>query len=324
MMLAPRLSEMKRETRVTKTVLSKCAVAALAASLGACVAPDGHANDRTLPPVISERTSPLEEIAPVARDGHRGTGILRKPPAGGPFPTVLMVHGGPITFQPGQLQDMVLNNALALRFLAAGYVLAAITYRSRDQDPQSPASLEDVLAAVDYLRRRPYVDAESIVVFGCSGGGDLALELAASTDVAAIVAEEPASIIFTGIFTTKFPKRGDRYTARDAEPISKNPKSHYMPEHQKRTREKVARIRCPILILQGDQHWLNRFNADVLIPELRSAGRTLEVKTFPDEPHCFAMMGRGSRGAALRAFRDADAFYRRHMRRTPRAIVAGW
>ena len=37
------------------------------------------------------------------------------------------------------------------RFLAAGYVVAAITYRSRDVDPQSPDALNDALAAIDYL-----------------------------------------------------------------------------------------------------------------------------------------------------------------------------
>jgi hypothetical protein len=46
----------------------------------------------------------------------------------------------------------------------------------------------------------PYVDATSIVVFGCSGGGDMALEIPAADTVAATVCEEPASVMFTGIF----------------------------------------------------------------------------------------------------------------------------
>jgi hypothetical protein len=35
----------------------------------------------TSSPVVPEQTSPLEPIAPVARDGYRGQGFLRKPPA---------------------------------------------------------------------------------------------------------------------------------------------------------------------------------------------------------------------------------------------------
>ncbi len=42
--------------------------------------------------------------------------------------------------------------------MLAGYVVAIITYRSRDHDPQSTVSLEDCLAAVDHLRRLPCVD----------------------------------------------------------------------------------------------------------------------------------------------------------------------
>jgi dipeptidyl aminopeptidase/acylaminoacyl peptidase len=301
-------------------MLTKCTVAVVAASLCACAFQGGH--ERITRPMVSERTSPLEEMAPVARDGHRGLGVLRKPLGAGPFPAVVMIHGGPTTFPPGRLQDMALNNAQALRFLAAGYLVAVITYRSRDRDPQSTVPLDDALAAVDYLRRLRYVDGGSIVIFGCSGGGDLALEMAAaSADVAAIVAEEPASVIFTGVFNTKLPKKGERYTARDADPIGRNPTKYYTPEYQKLTREKVARIQSPILILQGGQHWLNRFNAEILIPELRSGRKTVEVKIYPGEPHCFAMMGRGSPRPALEAFKDADAFYRRHLRKMPRAIA---
>ena len=85
-------------------------------------------------------------------------------------------------------------------FLAAGYVFVAPTYRSRDVDLQTTDSVEDALAVVEYLRKLPFVDRQSIVVGGCSGGGDLALQVAARTSVCAVVAEEPASVLMSGIF----------------------------------------------------------------------------------------------------------------------------
>src|SRR6266487_1227545 len=152
-------------------------------------------------PVISEDTCPLELIEPVARDGHRGMGFLRKPPGAGPFPAMIWIHGGMVTRPPEMLKEHALNGPNPSRFLAAGYVVAFITYRSRDHDPQSKFALEDCLAALDHVRRLTYVDPGSIVVYGCSGGGDLALEVAAATTrVCAIVPEEPASFIFAGIF----------------------------------------------------------------------------------------------------------------------------
>src|SRR5262249_36615837 len=162
-------------------------------------------------------------IAPTARDGHKGVGFLRKPPGKGPFPAVVLIHGG----FGGLPAEQVKNSALdtwASRYLAAGYVVAAITYRKRDVDPQSAEAPEDVLAVIEHLRKLPYVDPNSIVLNGTSGGGDLALCVAAATDLAAIVPEEPASFMFTGMLNKRFPKKGEVYTIADAEPIRADPK----------------------------------------------------------------------------------------------------
>jgi dipeptidyl aminopeptidase/acylaminoacyl peptidase len=179
----------------------------------------------TTRPAVSEDVAPLESIAPTARDGNRGEGFLRRPPGPGPFPAIVLIHGGITRWPSDQLKEYALGT-WASRFLAAGYVVVPITYRSRDVDPQSNEAPEDALAAIDYLRRLPYVDRDSIVVNGTSGGGDLTLAVAAATDVAAIVAEEPASSLFMGIFDKQSPKKGDRFTAEDTFPIHANPKSY--------------------------------------------------------------------------------------------------
>lgn len=312
----------------------KARIVSLAVPVAACLAAfvllpsqalsQSQASEPITRPVISGDTSPLEPIAPVAQDGHRGQGFLRKPPGAGPFPALVWIHGGMVTRPLESLREYALISPNPSRFLAAGYVVAVITYRSRDDDPQSTVSLKDSLAAVDYLRRLPYVDPKSIVIYGCSGGGDLALEIAATTDVAAIAAEEPASVLFTGVFNKEIPRKGERYTPEDSAPISADPERYFTPKHQKLTREKIGRIRCPILILQGDQHPINHFNATVLIPELRAAGKSLEVITYPGEPHCFAFYGSGPRtprpAMALKAFQDTDAFFRRNLNTKPNSL----
>ena len=289
------------------------------------VANQGVATESITHPVVSEDTSPIETIAPVAQDGHRGHGILRKPPGAGLFPAVVIIHGGLTTQSPERVRELALG-VQPSRFLTTGYVVAVITYRSRDEDPQSTVSAADALAAVAYVRQLPYVDRDSVVVTGCSGGGDLALEVAAATDVAAIVPEEPASILLTGVFNKTFARQGERYTPMDSAPIYPDPKRYYTAEYQERTRAKLARIRCPILIIQGDQQPINRFNAAVLIPELRAAGKSLEVITYPGEPHCFAFYGTGPRtprpAAALKAFIDTDRFVRRYVRTQPTPLDA--
>jgi len=156
-------------------------------------------------PEVSETACPLETIAPIARDGYRGQGVLRKPPGKGPFPAMIWVHPGITTFPLPRLQLIARDGASPLRFLAAGYLIVVPTYRSRDIDPQSTQSLDDTLAVVEYVRKLPYVDSESIVVYGCSGGGDLALEVAAATRICAVIPEEPATVVMSGIFNRLTP-----------------------------------------------------------------------------------------------------------------------
>jgi dipeptidyl aminopeptidase/acylaminoacyl peptidase len=275
-------------------------------------------------PTVSEEASPLEPIAPMARDGYRGQGFLRKPPGEGPFPAVVLIHGGITTFPSARLRERLLTSALLPRFLAAGYVVADITYRSRDVDPQSRVSMDDSVAAVEYLQRLPYVNPASVGIYGCSGGGDLALAVAAERPVAAIVAEEPASVLFTGVWNNTSPKAGERYTPEDSARIFEDPKRHYTDERQRLTKEKIARIQSPILIVQGDVKTplaVNDFNAAVLIPELRSAGKAVEVITYPGAPHCFVTWPPpASEASALKAFRDSDAFFRRYIVTQPRPI----
>jgi dipeptidyl aminopeptidase/acylaminoacyl peptidase len=272
-------------------------------------------------PVISEDVAPLEAIAPIAKDGHRGVALLRKPPGAGPFPAVVVIHGGLAQVPAERLRNVALAPQPS-RYLAAGYVVAAITYRSRNVDPQSRVSVLDSLAVVDHVLALPYVDPKSVVVSGCSGGGDLALEVAALTaSVAAIASEEPASVLMSGVLNKDTPKSGDLYTPGDAQPLLRDPQRYYATPHQELLREKISRIRTPILIQQGDEtSALNRFNAHVLLPELRRAGKSLEVITYPGEPHCFAFFGDNRPIAALKAFQDADAFFRRHLATKPKPI----
>jgi dienelactone hydrolase len=313
----------RRNGRVISVVLI-----AAAASLGGLLAPRSATGrqDSSSPPItrpaVSDQASPIETINPVARDGYRGLALLRKPPGNGPFPAVVIIHGG-LTTVPRSMLETVVAAPMASRLLAAGYVVAAMTYRSRDADPQSDVSLIDSLAVVDHVRRLPTVDPKSTAIYGCSGGGDLALQLAASADVAAVAAEEPASVLFTGVLNKDVPKSGERLTPADAAPLMRDPERYYTGQFQALTRERIARLRAPILILQGDVSLETKFNVAVLIPELRQAGKPFDVITYPAEPHCFAFSPQSPRPAvALKAFQDADAFFRKHVTTQPKPIDA--
>jgi len=279
---------------------------------------EDHGSIPTTRPVISQSVSPLHAISPIARDGHRGEGFLRKPPGEGPFPAAILIHGGLTTRPTEELREYALSTHPS-RFLEAGYVTVVITYRSRDVDPtaQTPLPVSDCVAAIELVKALPYVNPDSILVTGTSGGGDLTLEAAAQLDVAAIAPEEPAAVLMAGLVVA------DSSRARKADYIQ----LYRAREDHREFRAKIARISSPILILQGDHDThsgLNRFSAAVLIPEIRAAGKTLEVITYPGEPHAFSFYSNSARtprpAAALNAFRDIDAFARRFVEVQPVAI----
>ena len=80
----------------------------------------------------------------------------------------------------------------------------------------------------------------------------MALQVAARTNVCAVVAEEPASVLMSGIFNNSVPKRGERYRPEDGFFLMEDGRRYYTPELQKSFRAKLAKLDAPILIVQGD------------------------------------------------------------------------
>lgn len=99
---------------------------------------------------------------------------LPRDPGDGPLPTVVLVHGG---FWREDY-DLSLQDAVAADLADRGWLVWNIDYR-----PSSapwPATLDDVAAAHDHLRRGRFgdrVDVERTAVVGHSAGGHLALWL---------------------------------------------------------------------------------------------------------------------------------------------------
>lgn len=306
----------------------------LAATLGTVVCDGFAAGQETVTyPAVSEVTCPLEVLTPVASDGHKGLAVLRRPPGRGPFPAVIWLHGGITTVSSERLHAFTRDGATATRLLAAGYLVVAPTYRSRDHDLQSPVSLVDALAVVEYVRRLADVDRESIVVAGCSGGGDLALQVASQTAICAVILEEPVAVVTAGMFNNTVPKKGERYTPDDGMFLFADPQRYYTAEFQRILRAVIDKVECSIFIVQGgrNQYNQNTFNEQVLVRELRAAKKTVEVRTYPEQGHCFcAQSGRpqanvppSGPSAARAAFRDIDDFCQRYLRTKPKAIDAG-
>ncbi len=275
-------------------------------------------------PHISEDRIPVWDLA-VTETAYAA---IRRPPGDGPFPAVVFMHGGLGRISRDELRRNALQQPVLARFLAWGYVAVSATRREIRHDPQDRGVVEDSLALLDAVRKLPYVDPDSVALYGGSGGGTLALEVASvSGALAAIVAGEPATIIYMGMFTKDhivFGPDGHPTGDRRWDVMNSDPESLYDDGIRQRMRRKLSGLSTPTLILHGDVHPLKAFNLGVFVPEMEALGKPVTVRTYAGEPHGF-YWGRGRDPAmALRANRDADAFLRQHVPVQPTAIAPEW
>ena len=112
------------------------------------------------------------------------------PTAGeGPFPVVVMVHGGGFMF--GDKADGAGLTGVD-QLLEAGYAVASINYRLSGEAIW-PAQINDAKAAVRYLRANAAqynLDPEHVGAWGASAGGNLVAMLGTTCDVAELEGAE--------------------------------------------------------------------------------------------------------------------------------------
>ena len=108
---------------------------------------------------------------------------LYLPEGSGPFPLVMMVHGGGFMF--GDKADGAGLTGVD-QLLAAGYAVASINYRLSGE-AQYPAQIHDANAAVRFLRANAAqynLDPDNFGAWGASAGGNLVALLGTTCGVA--------------------------------------------------------------------------------------------------------------------------------------------
>lgn len=112
-------------------------------------------------------------------------GLLRLPSGPGPFPVVIVIHGG---CWMSRVADVSNTEAFADALRDQGYATWNIEYRSADMTGGGfPGTFLDVANAADYLRQiapRYHLDLQHVIATGHSAGGHLALWLGARPKLA--------------------------------------------------------------------------------------------------------------------------------------------
>ncbi|MEV8376059.1 alpha/beta hydrolase [Kribbella sp. NPDC056861] len=114
------------------------------------------------------------------------------PTGNGPWATIIYLHGG--GWRRGSRRDVLpvfSESPLYPRLVGEGFAVAAVDYRLSGE-ARYPAPLDDVRAAVQWVREHDALDADRIVLWGESAGAHLALLAALDGgDVAGVVAWFP-------------------------------------------------------------------------------------------------------------------------------------
>ncbi|MCA9064130.1 MAG: SMP-30/gluconolactonase/LRE family protein [Planctomycetaceae bacterium] len=240
------------------------------------------------------------------------------PSGDGPFPAVLVVHGG------GWLNgDKAKFRALAIELARNNFVTAAIEYRLGDET-HFPAGIHDCNAAVRFLRAsasRFRIDQTRIGAVGGSAGGHLVGLMAAGGDEPALQGHGgnstqssrlQAAIVMAGPMQIATGSVAERSVSA---PASSNAVRwfggdvHEKPDlyHLADAFERLSSATPPLLFMYGEHD--HPENCQPSVDKLKAAGAVAAVRVYPEGKHgCW-----NQQPWFTDMSRDMVAFFREHL-----------
>ncbi|MFL6547249.1 MAG: S9 family peptidase [Povalibacter sp.] len=243
-----------------------------------------HQND---PWLSSVRLATVEEISATSKDGTRISGFMVKPPdfvAGRKYPTVLQIHGGPVSQYANAF--MPLWQVLA----SQGYVVLASNPRGSSGRGEKFSSgiwaewggkdTEDVLSIVDDVVAQGIADPNRLGVGGWSYGGILT-NFVISKDNRFKAATSGASTgnALAGFGTDMYVREYEAELGTPWKNLDTYLRNAYPLLH-------ADRITTPTLFLCGDKDFnVPLLNSEQMYQALRSTGVDTQLIIYPDQFH---------------------------------------
>ncbi len=130
--------------------------------------------------LAGKRLGTVEEIWYPSVDNYRIQGWIIKPPDFDPskkYPLILTIHGGPHAMYNGAFnfawQEHAANGYVVLYTNPRGSTGYGSAFGNAIKNAYPGKDFDDLMAGVDTVIRRGYVDERNLFVYGCSGGGVL-------------------------------------------------------------------------------------------------------------------------------------------------------
>jgi dipeptidyl aminopeptidase/acylaminoacyl peptidase len=130
--------------------------------------------------LAGKRLGAVEEIWYTSVDDYRIQGWIITPPdfdAAKKYPLILTIHGGPHSMYTGAFnfgwQEHAANGYVVLYTNPRGSTGYGSPFGNAIKNAYPGKDFDDLMAGVDTLIRRGYIDERNLFVYGCSGGGVL-------------------------------------------------------------------------------------------------------------------------------------------------------
>jgi dipeptidyl aminopeptidase/acylaminoacyl peptidase len=239
----------------------------------------------------------VEEFWYGSFDGRRVQGWIMKPPdfvAGRKYPLVLNIHGGPhAAFGAAFMHEFQM-------LAGAGYLVLYTNPRGSTTYGQEFGNViqyrypgddhRDLMAAVDEVIARGYVDPKRMAICGGSGGGLLTNWAITRTDrfAAAITdrcVSEWISFYYSADFTLFTPSWFRRPPFEDPqESLERSPVTY------------ASRITTPLMIVHSEEDWRTPIGqGEAMFRALKQQKKTAVMVRFPGENHELSRSGTPSR-----------------------------
>jgi dienelactone hydrolase/S-formylglutathione hydrolase FrmB len=256
--------------------------------------------------------------------GTDGTAIpayVRKPAGAGPFPIVVLGHGGKYGKQSTEGMGRS-QKAPTEDFIKAGWAIYSIDYRPSEKIAIYPIEFDDTVEAVKRARSLPFVDAKRVGYMGGSHGGQVGSRLASRTDLSGAILCAPAAM---DLIQDKFAaQRGEPVVGilkkmvadmeaqfgATSEEIDKDPKKYGYTS----ALTEAAQVRCPILIINGRDDDNSPVSiVELYMKKLRDAGKKVDAYLPDHGPHGF-YFGRPEIPEYAESTRRAVEFFKERFR----------
>lgn len=279
--------------------------------------------------------------------GVKIAGYVRKPAGAGPFPIVIILHGGGPTARATSAATEEARTKLAADeavragnilgrasnppipdFLAQGWAVYSIDYRTNPRYTLDPLEWEDTLIAVKKARAFDFVDPDRMAMIGGSHGGHVAARMVSRVNLACAVLCAPAGLdllMLADLAGKGTPVGGNQKLIREMEQrtkakmadIERDPAAYQYSSPL----TEIAKVRCPILMISGR----NDNNAPLPVMEayvnnLRAAGKQAETYHPDNGPHGFYWGIPRAIPETAESTRRAVAFIKQHFAKAPPGV----